>query len=509
MADRFSFGRTEFDVALGPAAEGVRRDLDAPFCLVVLADFSSRANRGLSEPLGQRRAWAVDCDNFEAAMSRLDARLRLPLAQKPGELYELRFAKIEDFHPDQLLTQVAPLAAWLERRKRLLNPASAAATATELGALLAHPSSATSEDTPAVRSAESDADTLGRLLGSVPPQRPVAGPVQGHGAIQHLLQSAVAQSVVPGATPQQTALLSVLDLELTAGLRAILHHPDFQALEAAWRGLDLLVRSFGGQENLKLFLLDVSKAELAADLKAQDQLEQSGICTLIQRQAEDQSWAAWLGQFTFADTLADVETLGRLAKVSSLAKAPFLANASPALVGCDSFATHPDPYDWKQPLPADLREAWRALRELPEAAYLGLALPRFLLRQPYGKDSDPIEAFPFEELPADLPHENYLWGSPAVVCGYLLAEAFQAEGWAMPGAGSGELGDLPVHRFRQEGETTVKPCAEAWLSERAGEAIRQKGLMPLLSVKGRDAVHLAGMQSIRLPACPLAGRWRG
>ena len=127
---------------------------------------------------------------------------------------------------------------------------------------------------------------------------------------------------------------------------------------------------------------------------------------------------------------------------------------------------------------------------------MGLALPRVLLRQPYGKDSDPIESFPFEELAGDPPHEGYLWGNPAILCGHLLAAAFRAEGWEMQTRGYGEVGDLPVHKFRQEGETRVKPCAEAWLSERAGEAISKRGLMPVLSVKGRDMVRVAGLQSL-------------
>ena len=127
---------------------------------------------------------------------------------------------------------------------------------------------------------------------------------------------------------------------------------------------------------------------------------------------------------------------------------------------------------------------------------VGLALPRFLLRQPYGKDSDPIESFPFEELPGDPPHEGYLWGNPAILGGYLLAAAFQAEGWEMQTSSYGEVGDLPVLKFRQDGEVMVKPCAEAWLSDRAGEAISKRGLTPILSVKGRDMVRLAGLQSL-------------
>ena len=159
------------------------------------------------------------------------------------------------------------------------------------------------------------------------------------------------------------------------------------------------------------------------------------------------------------------------------------------------------------PLPAEVGEAWDALRALPETACLGLALPRFLLRQPYGRDSDPIEAFPFEELPPDLAHESYLWGNPALLCAQALAEAFRADGWAMQAGGHAEIADLPVHRFHQDGETRVKPCAEAWLSDRASDAIAERGLIAVQSVKGRDAVRVPNVQSVRDPPTALVGRW--
>src|SRR5205085_7960282 len=122
-------------------------------------------------------------------------------------------------------------------------------------------------------------------------------------------------------------------------------------------------------------------------------------------------------------------------KISARTKAPLLAAASPDLAGCDAFEAHPDPDDWKQPLSAEVADAWKALRALPESSYLGLALPRFLLRQPYGKESDPIDSFPFEELPGGLDHASYLWGNPSIICGYVLAAAFQSEGWDMRASG--------------------------------------------------------------------------
>ena len=356
---------------------------------------------------------------------------------------------------------------------------------------------------------ESNDDTLARLLGGSPPARPATpalAPSSGPD-ISQLIRNIIAPSVVPSASPEQTAVLSALDLELTHQLRAILHHPAWQALEAAWRGADLLVRQFGGEENLKISLIDLSHEELAADLQATEELSRSHTCKLLREQASDSPWALLIGSYMFRPITEDLQTLGRVGKISAMLGAPFLAGATPGFVGCDSFGAHADPDDWDKPMTGAVLETWQALRELPEASSVGLALPRFLVRQPYGKQSDPITAFPFEELPAGGAHELFLWGNPAVLCGSVLADAFQADGWEMQAAGSGEIGDLPVYKFKDDGETKVKPCAEAWLSERAGEAIQSRGFMPLLSIKGRDAVRLAYIQSIALASSSLNGRW--
>jgi type VI secretion system protein ImpC len=209
-----------------------------------------------------------------------------------------------------------------------------------------------------------------------------------------------------------------------------------------------------------------------------------------------QPWAAWLGLFTFGESIADLETLGGIAQISAQLRSPFFGGASPKLVGCDSFHLHPDADTWTQPISAEFKEAWAALRGLPEAEYLALALPRFLLRQPYGKDSDPIDSFPFEELIEGASHESYLWGNPALACAYVLAAAFQAEGWDMQANGYGEVEDLPVYRFRQDGEMEVKPCAEAWLTDRGAEVVMREGLVPLLSIKGRNAIRVGGLQTL-------------
>jgi type VI secretion system ImpC/EvpB family protein len=269
-----------------------------------------------------------------------------------------------------------------------------------------------------------------------------------------------------------------------------------------WRGLDLLVRTHGGEENLKLFVLDVSKEEVMAEVRAQEDLQQSA----LNRALGETGWTLIVGAFTFEDTVEDIETLGRLARISGMRGASFVTSASAHYIGCDSLVLHPDPGDWTHRMTAESSAAWTALRVLPEARHLGLVLPRVLLRLPYGKGSDPIDTVAFEEMAAGATHEWFLWGNGALVVGHLLADMFRAEGWDMTASGPGELDDLPVFKFTEDVETKVKPCAEAWLGERTGERILELGLMPLLSVKGRGAVRLAGLQSVAQPAAALSIR---
>ena len=237
-----------------------------------------------------------------------------------------------------------------------------------------------------------------------------------------------------------------------------------------------------------------------AEVRAQENLQQSALC----RAPGEPGWAVIVGAFTFDDSLEDVETLGRLAKTASMHGAAFVAGATSHFMGCDSLVLRPDPADWTRRMAAESGAAWAALRALPEARHLGLVLPRVLLRQPYGRGSDPVDTFPFEEMAGGAMHELFLWGNGAFVAGHLLADQFCAEGWEMTASGPGELDDLPVFKFVEDGETKVKPCAEVWLSERTGERILEQGLMPLLSIKGRGAVRLAGLQSVAQPATALS-----
>jgi type VI secretion system protein ImpC len=138
---------------------------------------------------------------------------------------------------------------------------------------------------------------------------------------------------------------------------------------------------------------------------------------------------------------------------------------------------------------------------------VGLAIPRFLLRLPYGKETDPIESFPFEEMPGEPAHEDYLWGNPAFVCALLLAQSFSESGWDLHPGQRAELDRLPVHIYQHEGVSEVKPCAEALMTVDTADQIMERGLMPLASIKGKDELRLIRFQSIAQPLRALAASW--
>jgi type VI secretion system ImpC/EvpB family protein len=302
-------------------------------------------------------------------------------------------------------------------------------------------------------------------------------------------------------TRSQLALVAAVDAAVAELMRCVLHDPAFQTLEATWRGIDFLIRNLETDETLKVCLLNVSRAELSADLIASEDLRQSALFRILVESTVQspgaEPWALLLGLYHFEQCQEDLELLGRMAKLAQAAGAPFVTAAGAGLM--QTALQNPER------LVSD--KAWTALRICPEAASLGLACPRFLLRLPYGKSTDPISAFGFEEFTGRPDAEAYLWGNPALALGVLLGQMFTESGWEMsPGAGL-ELGGLPVHLFKEGNELQMNPCAEIWLKDAQAERLLEHGLMPFQSIRGKDANRLVRVQSFRFPLNPLAGRW--
>jgi len=521
MSMPIASGRVNFELGTQTAFAPAKATQGSPFCIAVLADFSGRDNRGLCQSgplLATRRRYAVDIDSLDSLPGLMGCELRVPLGGNDAPRIVLQFRELDDFHPDRIFGRLDFFRKLETTRKLLQDPVTFGAAAAEVRSWLAGPQEREIEpsDAAAAESGrapdESDAETIGRLLGNRPGPEPSSTQAGSLADIESLLRDVVGPYIVPAPDPQQNELVAQVDQAIGGPMRAILHDPDFQALEAAWRTLHLLVSRLETDETLKLYVIDVSKAELAADLGSGDPLPATGIYKLLAEQSTGvpgaEPYAVLVGGYQFDQTAEDVALLGQLARVAQAAGAPWLAGADSHFAGCASLAVTPDPDDWQwQADPADVR-LWQELRRSPEAVYVGLALPRFLLRLPYGSDTDPVDRFTFEEFAPLAGHEQYLWGNPATAFACLLATAFREYGWNLTGGLGSDLSGLPMHTYTGDGEKQSTPCAETLLSERAMDVLIGKGLMPVLSIKGRDAVLLPRFQSIAEPLSPLAGPWR-
>ena len=490
MSTKLSSFSFDLNVDPGRDSQGTERDLHGRVNLVVIGDFTGRASRGVVEPLPPRKLLNVDVDNFARLFAKLGARLTLTGAEIPVGVVELGFASIDDFHPDQLLTRVPLLAKLEEARRLLLNPTTAERGKTALqeclGAISAPAESFASAAKP---ESESTDETMARLLGGALPVKKSATPTS---QLDQFIRQVIAPHISAAPNAWQAGAVATAEMELTNRLNAILHHADFQELEAAWRGVDLLVRRIESSEEIGLLVLDASFAELHADLAAQDQAEQSALFRLLR----DAELKLIVSNYTFGQTTDGLRTLGRLAEIAAGLSAPFIATVAPQLVGCDSVGAHPDPDDWKQKLPADISEIWDSLRRSPHALHVGLAAPRFMLRQPYGKAGDPIETFGFEELPGQSAHDAFLWGHPGLLCACAAIDAIQSGDTGLLNFTGGEFGDVPIHRFTEEGKKAVQPYAEAWLTDRATDRLIKHGVIPIIGAKNENVIRLNHLCSI-------------
>ena len=520
MARGVSFGRLDFKLVGSSEKSKGRQEPETPFRILVLGDFSGRASRDLLDPgaLARRRPILVDRDNLEEVMAGLGVEIRLSVGGPDRSPVSLGFSELEDFHPDRIFERLEVFQTLKETRQKLVDPRTFASAAAELrgwGATAEQEKAGDRPPEPPSVAPEpagvAAAGLLDEIIETTAGQPPQVRPSGGSSEWNAFLQEVVKPHLLPRADPRQAELLATLDASTAELMRLILHHPDFQAIEAAWRGIHFLVSTLETDAELRLHLLDVSKGELAADLTATEDLRSTGTYKLFVEQTMEtlgaEPWAVIAGNYAFDRTTEDAQLLGRMAKIARRAGAPFMAAAHPHLLGCDSLTETPDPDDWRQAVDEETGLAWEALRRLPEAPWVGLTLPRFLLRLPYGRETEPIERFDFEETSETWNHEHYLWGNPALASACLLGQAFSRYGWDLRPGVIRDIQGLPLHVYETQGESRIKPCAEVVLTERAAEIILDQGLMPLLSFRDRDTVRLARFQSPAKPPTELAGRW--
>lgn len=330
-------------------------------------------------------------------------------------------------------------------------------------------------------------------------------------AVRTLAEQALAQTSLISADVVKSieSIIAEIDRKLSEQINRILHHDDFQKLEGAWRGLHHLVNNTETDEMLKIRFMNVSKADLGKTLKKfkGTAWDQSPLFKKIYEEEYGQFGGepigCLVGDYHFDHSPPDVELLGEMAKVSAAAHTPFIAGASPILMQMDSWQELANPRDLTKIFTTPEYAAWRSLRESDDARYLGLAMPRFLARLPYGAKTNPVEDFDFEEDTGAADHSRYTWANSAYAMAVNINRSFKLFGWCSRIRGvesGGSVEGLPTHTFpTDDGGVDMKCPTEIAISDRREAELAKNGFMPLVHRKNSDFAAFIGAQSLQKP----------
>jgi type VI secretion system protein ImpC len=332
------------------------------------------------------------------------------------------------------------------------------------------------------------------------------------GAVRTLAEQALAQTKLISGDVVATieAMIAEIDKKLSQQINAIMHHADFQRLEGAWRGLHYLVNNTETDEMLKIRFMNITKAELGKDLKKWKGAawDQSPLFKKVYEaeygQFGGEPFGCMVADYYFDHSAPDVELLTELAKTASAAHCPAITGVSPNVMNMDSWQELADPRDLTKIFTTPEHASWRSLRESEDSRYLGLAMPRFLARLPYGAKTNPVEAFDFEEDTAGSTHSRYTWANAAYAMATNINRSFKEFGWCSRIRGvesGGAVEGLPVHTFpTDDGGIDMKCPTEIAISDRREAELAKNGFMPLLHRKNSDVAAFIGAQSLHKPA---------
>lgn len=488
-------------------AGGNRVDEDAPFHILCLGNWSGNPENEIE--LSKRRPMMIDRDNFDDVIRKI--RPSLTLDFNGGNALSLAFTELDDFHPDNIFRQIPFFENLRDLRRRLKNPDTFDRAADEVRSWFAQEKIVESQEN--VSNETIDADNLldAILSGKSADASAVKRKTTDSTELSNFISDIVKPHIIQVDLAEQSNLLSALDEVASDLMRKILHHKNFLTLESAWRGLYFLVRRTDTDTDLKIYLLDISKDELLDNLKSVNSLSDSIYFQWTIGEALEtiigNPWAVVCGNYCFSSNIDDIAALMRISQIGKASNTSFISHIRPDVLGVNSLADKPSPKDWNISENSNEWKLWNTLRAAKESEYLGLAMPRFLARLPYGRDTDPSEVFSFEEFTDTPEHDNYVWCNPAFACSYLLAKSFRKNGWEMAENIAREIDGLPMHVFKEDGETKTKPCAEIPMTETGVQKMIDAGIIPLVSFRDSERVRVASFQSICLSEERIRGRW--
>ena len=286
-------------------------------------------------------------------------------------------------------------------------------------------------------------------------------------------------------------MIAEVDRKLSAMVNGIIHNEDFQKLESSWRSLKYLVDKTDFRENNKIEIINVSKDDLLTDFEDAPEVTKSGLYkqlyTAEYGQFGGQPVGAVIADYDFGPGPQDMKLLQYVASVSTMAHAPFIAGADKQFFGLDSWESLPNLKDLHGIFEGPQYTKWRSFRESEDARSVGLTLPRFLLRLPYGEDTVPAKTFNFKES-ADQTNE-FCWGNASFAFAARLTDSFAKYRWCtniIGPQGGGAVEDLPVYNFEDMGQTQMKIPTQVLISERREYELAEEGFIGLTMRKGSD-----------------------
>ncbi|MFC3653429.1 type VI secretion system contractile sheath large subunit [Dyella humi] len=330
-------------------------------------------------------------------------------------------------------------------------------------------------------------------------------------AVRTLAEQVLNKSDIVSDDVTQTinAYVAELDRKISEQLNLVMHHPEFQKLESAWRGLHYLVNNTETDQLLKIRVFNISKKELGKTLKRYKGTawDQSPIFKKVYEEEYGQlggePYGALIGDYYFDHSPPDVELLGGISQVAAAAHAPFFAAADAKLMGMDNWNELANPRDLAKIFSTPDYASWRSLRESDDAKYIGLAMPRTLSRLPYGAKTNPVEEFDFEEDTAGADSSKYTWQNAAYAMAVNINRSFKEYGWCSRIRGiesGGAVEGLPVHTFpTDDGGVDMKCPTEIAITDRRSAELDKMGLMPLVHRKNSDMAAFISAQSLAKP----------
>ena len=334
---------------------------------------------------------------------------------------------------------------------------------------------------------------------------------EAYGVTKKGVEALIAQLLEPGKEVPKISkavvddMIAEIDKKMSLQLDAILHHPEVQKLESAWRSMKFLIDRTDFRENIKLEIMNVSKEDLLDDFEDSPEVVKSGLYktayTAEYGQFGGEPYAAMVGNYEFGPGPQDIKLLQYVASVASMAHAPFIAAAGPSMFGVEDFNGLPQLKDLKSIFEGPQYTKWQAFRESEDSRYVSLTVPRFLLRLPYGPDTQPVKAFNYQE-DVSANHGDYLWGNAAFTFASRLTDSFAKFRWCaniIGPKGGGAVEDLPLHQYEAMGAVQTKIPTEVLVSERREYELAEEGFIGLTMRKGSDNAAFFSANSVQKP----------